>query len=140
MFVHDPILSVSFGRYLKNKMKIHNVTQAELAEKIGVARSTVSMYTADITFPPCDVLAKIEKALNLDHLEVLQIEAMQRDESTTAIISEVKKHFGRESAELLEILSNLTKDGQKKLLDRGYELLQLKGYGDVRTHSRRTEN
>lgn len=119
---------MSFGQYLKEHMKEQKITQAELAEKIGVARSTVSMYTSDVSLPPVDVLSKIEFILGLDHFEVLAVTAEQKENIRNTIKAQVKDVYGKEAVELLEALPHLTKAGKEKLLERVSELMEIKKY------------
>lgn len=123
-------MSVSFGQYLKEHMKAQRITQAELAEKVGVARSTISMYTSDISFPPADVLSKIEAMLCLDHVEVLSVSAKQREDMRNVVKSQVKEAYGKEAIEILEAFPYLTRPGKEKLLERVSELLEIKRYNN----------
>ena len=121
-------MAISFGQYLKEHMKMQKTTQAELAEKIGVARSTVSMYTSDISFPPDDVLTKIESALGLDHIDVLSVAAAQKEDARKEIKEQVKEIYGKEAVDILEAFEYLTKPGKEKLIERASELLEIKKY------------
>lgn len=50
---------------LKNIRKQKKMSQAELAKKIGVSRSTVSMWEIGASQPDNDILLKISKVLNV---------------------------------------------------------------------------
>lgn len=121
-------MSESFGQYLKRHMKEQKVTQQELADKIGVARSTVSLYVLDTTFPSSEVLGKIQTTLNLDSVEVAAITAAQKAELKDSANETIKAAYGKEAIELLECYSHLTKQGKEKLMERVSELLEIKRY------------
>lgn len=65
-----------FAVKLRELMKRNNLTQKELAEKIGVARQTVGLYLAGTCLPETEILAKIatEYRVSIDYL-VLGIES-----------------------------------------------------------------
>ena len=50
---------VDFGERVKNLRTRNNLTQAQLAERLGVSKSMVSSYETSIRLPSFDVLIKI---------------------------------------------------------------------------------
>lgn len=53
------MLIVNFGERLKELRKGQRLTQQELAERIGVAKSVVSYYESGDRYPSYDVLIRI---------------------------------------------------------------------------------
>ena len=54
--------------------KQKRLTQIELANQLGVTRSTISQYEQNKVFPSVDVLAKIASVLDADFNELLELE------------------------------------------------------------------
>lgn len=63
---------------MKNKIKIeraiHNLTQADLAEKIGVSRQTINAMEADKYAPSVVLALKIAKLFNKSVEEIFELE------------------------------------------------------------------
>ena len=55
----------SFGFRLWYALKVRNMTQKELAERIGVSAQTISGYTTGIKKPTIDKAIQIAHALNV---------------------------------------------------------------------------
>ena len=58
---------------LTEALKERNITQAELAQKIGVTQSMVSHYTSGRKMPALDTFSRICEVLDLDANEILCI-------------------------------------------------------------------
>lgn len=56
---------MSFGHYLKKRLKELNITQEELAEKVGVARSTVAQWTTDRAKPGVQYISSLAATLKI---------------------------------------------------------------------------
>lgn len=54
-----------FSQKLKNLRKEHGLTQAQLANKLGVGASTIGMYESNIRKPSYEVLNKISNYFNV---------------------------------------------------------------------------
>lgn len=50
-----------FGTRLKELRKSKNLTQQELAEAIGLVKSSISAYEKDLKYPSIDILIKLSK-------------------------------------------------------------------------------
>ena len=50
---------LEFGKKLKELRKANNLTQSQLAERIGLAKSIISYYESGDRWPSYDVLIKI---------------------------------------------------------------------------------
>ena len=60
---------MSFGSQLKNLRENKKYTQEELANKIGVGRSSVANYETDVNFPRKEILDNILKILDCNYSE-----------------------------------------------------------------------
>lgn len=56
---------VDFGNILKTLRLKKNLTQAELAQKLGLTKSVISAYETGLRLPSYDVLIHIAKILNV---------------------------------------------------------------------------
>lgn len=54
-----------FSQNLKKLRKQHGLTQAQLANKLGIGVSTIGMYESDIRNPSYEVLKKISNYFNV---------------------------------------------------------------------------
>ena len=62
-----------FSTVFKNLRKDNNLTQAELAKKLGVAPSTVGMYERGQREPDFETLEKIANALEMEFSELIDV-------------------------------------------------------------------
>ncbi len=67
----------TFGKLLTDAMDVSDITQKELAGKLGVSSSTVSYYCKDKRIPPYPVMVKICKILQFNLNEIYQIPSNQ---------------------------------------------------------------
>lgn len=61
------------GDKIREIRKEHNMTQEELAEKIGVKRSVISKYETGSIAPPLNQLQKISEALSVEVADILEV-------------------------------------------------------------------
>lgn len=120
-------MGITTGQFMKQTMKAHKITQQELANKLGLGRSTVGMYVSDNAIPSEDTWDKIIEALGINKAEATKVYSdyclALRCEKRTAAKVAVKEEYGSTIAELLDKADRLTNEGLKKLLDRAEELL-----------------
>lgn len=125
-------MTQTIGQYLKIAMKAQKVTQQELADRIGMARSTVGMYVSDNAVPSEETWLKIIEALSLDVMEAQMFFSNyllgKRQEERTEVIENVRKIYGSIASAVLDRMGGLTSEGQKKVLERIEELLEVNRY------------
>ncbi len=63
-----------FGEKLKNLRTAQKMSQKELAERIGIAKSVISFYESGERFPSYDVLIKISRIFNVTTDFLLDVE------------------------------------------------------------------
>ncbi|MBQ7646709.1 MAG: helix-turn-helix transcriptional regulator [Clostridia bacterium] len=54
-----------FGETLRSLRKSKNLTQKQVSEMVGVTKSTISAYEANVKMPSYDVLLKISSAFKV---------------------------------------------------------------------------
>ena len=57
---------MTIGQRIKYVRLIQGLTQAQLAERLGVSRSLVAMFEADLALPPDDLVGKLNDMLGVD--------------------------------------------------------------------------
>jgi transcriptional regulator with XRE-family HTH domain len=65
---------VTFGEKLKTLRKGLNLTQQQLAERVGVAKSVVSYYESGDRYPSYDVLIKLARIFHVTTDYLLDVE------------------------------------------------------------------
>lgn len=68
---------VDFGNKLKTLRIKENMTQAQLAQKLGLTKSVISAYETGLRLPSYDVLIHIAKIYNVSTDYLLGIEKKQ---------------------------------------------------------------
>lgn len=65
---------MSFGEKLKSLRKMEKLTQKQLADRIGVAKSIISYYESGHRYPSYDVLVKIARVFHVTTDYLLDVE------------------------------------------------------------------
>lgn len=92
---------VDFGNVLKILRLKKNMTQAQLAQKLGVTKSVISAYETGLRLPSYDILIHISKIFNvttdyllgLENKREIDLSGLTEDEITAllALIKAMKK-------------------------------------------------
>lgn len=96
---------VDFGPKLKTLRKNQKLTQQQLADRIGVAKSVVSYYESGDRYPSYDVLIKIARTFHvttdylLDLEKNLTLDVSDLSESDIAVLETVANALRRKKAE-----------------------------------------
>lgn len=69
---------VDFGNTLKTLRLQNNMTQAQLAQKLGLTKSVISAYETSLRLPSYDVLIHIAKIYNVSTDYLLGVEQKQQ--------------------------------------------------------------
>ena len=88
---------VDFGNTLKTLRVKKNMTQAQLAQKLGLTKSVTSAYETGLRLPSYDVLIHISKIFNVSTDYLLGLERKQEidlsglsDDEITALMNLIK--------------------------------------------------
>ena len=68
---------VDFGNILKTLRLKENMTQAQLAQKLGLTKSVISAYETGLRLPSYDILINIAKIYNVSTDYLLGLERKQ---------------------------------------------------------------
>ena len=69
---------VDFGNVLKTLRLKENMTQSQLAQKLGVTKSVISAYETGLRMPSYDILINIAKIYNVSTDYLLGLEHKQK--------------------------------------------------------------
>ena len=88
---------VDFGSVLKTLRLKENMTQAQLAQKLGLTKSVISAYETGLRLPSYDILIHIAKIYNVSTDYLLGVESKQHidlsglsQEETNALLNLIK--------------------------------------------------
>ena len=88
---------VNFGNVLKTLRLKNNMTQAQLAQKLGVTKSVISAYETGLRLPSYDILIHIAKFFNVSTDYLLGLENKREvdlygltDDEITALLVLIK--------------------------------------------------
>lgn len=81
---------VDFGNRLKTLRIRENMTQQQLANKLGLTKSVISAYETDLRLPSYDVLIHIAKIFNVTSDFLLGLEQKQEIDLSGLTKDEIK--------------------------------------------------
>jgi len=85
-FIDIEYIKISLGQRIQRYRKNKNITQKELAEKIGKGVSTVQKYEIDVITPPIEVIKKIADVLEVEMADLVAEVHATNEEYDKAII------------------------------------------------------
>lgn len=129
----------TFARNLKNLMDSQNMTYTQLANHIGVSRSTVSMWMSYKSFPRTEMLDRIANYFNVPVESLLAetkndtqfhvLDIIKELEEVGAINKEtLRNSLSKEESELLSSFNVLNSSGKQEAIKRVEELTEIKKY------------
>ena len=90
------------GENIKRLRKKYNLTQTELANKIGRTLRTVQKYEAGEMLPPVDIIYKINDIFGLEFMLMFEIEEKEMVDHPS--------HYNMGKYECLDVVKELVKD------------------------------
>lgn len=116
---------MKFNERLRAIRKEKGLTQAELAEKAGIAVNSVRLYEAGARLPKLDTIARMAVAMGLTANDLI---AGQWGNFEGAFLSAEEFQQDDREAQLIYHFRNLNDDGQSVAVDRVEELAQIPKY------------
>lgn len=125
------------GDRIREARKNASLTQAELAEKIGVKRSVISKYENGTISPKYDTILKIAEALNVPSHKLYEDPQWTENRPKShfniadvilAMEADAKSGTSERRIVLLNLFKRLNADGQKVAIDRISELTEIPRY------------
>lgn len=107
------------GELIKQARKQRNMSQKELAEKLGVSASMIGQYENDLRNPKLETIQRIATALEVDPYSLMDF-----DTATAAL----EDRINNKSKDLLTAFDQLNDEGQQKAVERVEELTEIPKY------------
>ena len=79
----------TFGSMIAELRKKQGMTQAELAEKLGITDKAVSKWERDLSFPDVNSIPKLAEIFNVTVDELMQVKTATKEDTTKKNISEM---------------------------------------------------
>ena len=95
---------MTFGERLKKSRQKKHLTQEELAQQIGVAKSTLAGYEAGIREPDLFKIKRLLEVLDVDSDYLLDV---KRDFENRKIASELSEKYGKLEDGLKNVVNQL---------------------------------
>ncbi len=80
----------NIGAKIRNLLYLKNMSQAELADKLGIRRQTLSVWLTSRRIPKLSTIEKIAKALDVPISEINDI--TEKDSATKDMQLQIKDH------------------------------------------------
>lgn len=124
------------GDRIREARKKASLTQAELAEKIGVKRSVISKYENGSISPKYDTIMKIAEVLNVLPYDLYDDPRWPKNRprgqfNIVDVITEANSDTSKRRAILVSLFKRLNEDGQKVAIDRISELTEIPRYQEL---------
>lgn len=116
---------MKFNERLRAIRKEKGLTQAELAEKAGIAVNSVRLYEAGARLPKLDTIARMAVAMGLTANDLI---AGQWGNFEGAFLSAEEFQQDDREAQLIYHFRNLNDNGQSVAVERVQELAQIPAY------------
>ena len=116
---------MKFNERLRAIRKEKGLTQAELAEKAGIAVNSVRLYEAGARLPKLDTIARMAVAMGLTANDLI---AGQWGKFDGIFLSDEEFQQDDREAQLIYHFRNLNDDGQSVAVERVQELTQIPAY------------
>ena len=116
---------MKFNERLRAIRKEKGLTQAELAEKAGIAVNSVRLYEAGARLPKLDTIARMAVAMGLTANDLM---AGQWGKFDGIFLSDEEFQQDDREAQLIYHFRTLNDDGQSVAVDRVEELAQIPKY------------
>lgn len=107
------------GERIKYLRTLADMSQEELGNRVGVQRAAINKYEkGSVTNIPIATIEKMAVVFDVSPTYIVGWDASSNNLSAEVkIIQGVKKFFGKESVELLELYTELTPKGKRKVLE-----------------------
>lgn len=125
---------MTMGERIRFLRKKQGLSQEQLAEEIGVTKSTISKYELDTRFPKHNTVEALCRVFNVDFY--LMLSGRTKSEWGTHFEQEDKEFWENMSSVLLSgylmeikrLFEQLNDEGQKKAVERVEELTEIPKY------------
>lgn len=127
--------SIEIGQNIKKARKKRNLTQKELADRIGKTESSIRKYEKGLVQIPIDVLEQIALVLEVSPFDLMgsaywdeKYNKNCKLDDEVKLIEIVEEKYGKGSASLLEDYSSLNEIGKSKACEYVSDLAEQPKY------------
>lgn len=116
------------GTKIKELRLLSEMSQEELGRRVGVQRAAIQKYEkGSVTNIPIPTIEKIANVFDVSPTYIVgwNDDIFNKLSMEVRIITGVKRFFGVDAVNLLELYSKLNKTGQKKLLQYGEDIYRI---------------
>lgn len=126
-------MAISPGERIKYMRSLLGLSQEELGRRVGVQRAAINKYEkGTVTNIPLPTIEKIAKVFDVSPTYIVgwDREDIGNELSMEVkILQGVKRCYGKGAVELLEIYSNLDKNGKQRIYQYANDIHQI--YADI---------
>ena len=98
------------GKRIKNLRIKHNLTQAELAEKVNIAHKHQSCIETGKNFPSAELIEKYAQVFNIDATEFLSISSFTIKEDRKDVLNRISKNLNKATVYEIYLIDKIIKD------------------------------
>ena len=103
------------GSFLAELRKEHNLTQADLGEKLGVTNKTISRWETGNYMPPVEMLEELSNMYNMTINELLSGKKLSTEEYKEMAETNIKESLRASTFDLKENRYFLRRNGEKSI-------------------------
>lgn len=125
------------GELIKTLRKQHDLTQEQLGELLGVKKAAVQKYEkGDVVNLKMSTIRKLYDTFGVPPNKFIFPEANEFDSEfdieklsiESKALESIEKAWGRDRVEIITLFNSLNENGQKRLLDVAYDLIEIEKY------------
>ena len=105
---------MSFGKKLTEVRKNNNLSQAELAQKVGTRAPVIGRYERDEAKPSIEAATKIAKALGVSLDYLVGNTELELDEAALKRVEDISKMSTEEQNKIFMVVDALIRDFQTR--------------------------
>lgn len=121
-------MTVSPGARIKELRLIADMSQEELGRRVGVQRAAIQKYEkGTVTNIPINTIEKIANVFDVSPTYIVgwSTEPSNPLAAEVRVIQGVKKFFGMEAVELLEVYMMMNRTGKRRLFQYARDMVRL---------------
>lgn len=91
-------MKLNIGENIRNCRRKMNLTQEQLAEKLGVSFQSVSRWENDLTYPDTELLPVLSKIFGITTDDLLGVPQVKKEQEMNELLKELRELSNREDA------------------------------------------
>lgn len=116
-------MKLNIGENIRSCRRKMNLTQEQLAEKLGVSFQSVSRWENDLTYPDTELLPVLSKIFGITTDELLGVPKVKKEQEMNELLKELRELSNREDASA-EKITELIREIRRSFLN-GYVIFHL---------------